>query len=254
MHAAAGRCSRGGVPNAALTRPRTSRIPAAATTTATSDLQGDGVGSHEGDDGGGEAADGDEQGVEREVVQLHGDQHHADCDPCNGQSGPFVVPTILRSDNRPGVQSGSAPHPPGIARPLRGRDAVDERTARRAAAVGRATACDRRPPGRRSAPHVGLSGGVGRRQRLVPSRVGRGDHGAARRGRARGTRDRSRVPAVGVGGVGREAARAEGGRRAGGRSSARRAVRRARRRRSAAAHRRRSAPSASSTTGLSDCG
>ena len=98
--------------DAALTRAADQQDPAGADQHGGDDLQCDGVGRHDRDDRGGEAAHGDEQHrTEREVVQLHGDQHDADCDPCNGQSGPFVVSTILRSDKGSAVQSGSGPIP-----------------------------------------------------------------------------------------------------------------------------------------------
>src|SRR5215211_6702633 len=47
-------------------------------------LQQEGVGEGEGDDGGGEAAGGDEDGVEGEVMQLDAEEHHSGDHPRNG--------------------------------------------------------------------------------------------------------------------------------------------------------------------------
>src|SRR5262249_4878915 len=49
------------------------------------DLKSDGIRRHGGDEGGREASDRSEEGVEGEVVDLHADQHDADGDPGDGQ-------------------------------------------------------------------------------------------------------------------------------------------------------------------------
>ena len=48
-------------------------------------------GATDGDDRGGEAADRGEQGVEREVVQLDGEQHDAGSDPGDGHASTFFL-------------------------------------------------------------------------------------------------------------------------------------------------------------------
>ena len=57
-------------------------------------------GSDDGDDGGGEAADGGEQGVEGEVVQLDAEEHHSGDDPRNGH----VTPSSWSQDTWPTVR------------------------------------------------------------------------------------------------------------------------------------------------------
>ena len=59
------------------------------------DLYGDGVRKNRGHGGAGEAAQGGEQGVERQVVQLHGDQHDANGDPREGHPTPSFCAGIL---------------------------------------------------------------------------------------------------------------------------------------------------------------
>ena len=84
---------------AALIRGRTRTMPTTASSTAARTCDGDGAGSDEGDDRAGEAADGREQGVEGEVVQLDGEEHHAGSDPCDGQAAhPFCCEKVYDSD------------------------------------------------------------------------------------------------------------------------------------------------------------
>ena len=61
-----------------------SRLP--ATTTAVTTCTAMASGTIDSHGRGGEAAQGGEQGVERQVVELDGDQHHAHGDPRDGQS------------------------------------------------------------------------------------------------------------------------------------------------------------------------
>jgi len=48
-------------------------------------------GATDSSDRAGEAADSREQGVEREVVELDGEQHDACSDPCDGQASTFFL-------------------------------------------------------------------------------------------------------------------------------------------------------------------
>ena len=54
-------------------------------------LYGDGTGGHNRHNRAGEAANGREQGVKREVVELNGEQYDACSDPCDGQASTFFL-------------------------------------------------------------------------------------------------------------------------------------------------------------------
>ena len=69
---------------------------------------GEGVREGDGDDGGGEAADGGEEGVEGEVVQLDAEQHHSGDDPRDGQADTFFRRLSLRADVLTGTRARSA--------------------------------------------------------------------------------------------------------------------------------------------------
>ena len=64
-------------------------------------LRGDGAGSEHGDQRSREAADGREQGIEREMVKLDREEHHARSDPYDDQAVTFLLRrkcTTLRED------------------------------------------------------------------------------------------------------------------------------------------------------------
>jgi hypothetical protein len=60
------------------------------------DLYGDGTGGHNRHSRAGEAANSRERGVQREVMELDGEQHDAYSDPCDGQASTFFLTRIVR--------------------------------------------------------------------------------------------------------------------------------------------------------------
>ena len=80
-------------------------------------LRGDGVGSEHRDQRAREAADGREQGIEGEMVQLYREEHHASSDPCDDQADIFLPrrvydpPRVILQHEMVGTSSRNSPDP-----------------------------------------------------------------------------------------------------------------------------------------------